>query len=217
MAKHTQLSYGQIQRALTEIQRVTKGYAVAAGGCVRDTFLKAPVKDIDVFLQLSEFYTDRHRSPRQISKIIAAAVKSVDTLLHAEGSYAVQLRGADSFGEDELGEEQASSGTADNEDVLQVWRWKEAFCGFPMDIIFVDSDPMERIKTFDFGICQAYIGAQFPVKTLPAFQKDYVNKTITFNLKGTSSDTDTNRPKFRQHLARIMAKYPGWSSIGLRP
>lgn len=204
------LTLSQIQLCVQQIKGMHKdvGYPICAGGAPRDVFLKqVEPKDLDIFYQSAIFYDNEPNevSFAEMAEEIEWVVDLINKLLHVKGSYCGKPRGKGIQNEDEEGK------YGDSTRIYAVWHWPKAFYDMPMDLVFCNTDPLEQVKAFDFGICQAYVGASYGFKSLPAFSKDYANKTITYLRQG---DPEELRIKQKEHLLRILQKYPHWKPMG---
>lgn len=191
--------YDQLRKALP--LHVKDGFGIAiAGGCVRDTLLKRPIKDIDIMIEVRSWYNDPHETEEDIDYI----VEQLDKLFFTKG----QCKSAISV------ESRRGRYSGSHMDLASVWGWEHGFNDYPVDVLFVAQHPSDEIKEqFDFGICQAWVGF-YGLETTRAFWKDQTDKTITY-LRKDGVTSPAQLEACGKHATRLLAKYPGWKLLGI--
>lgn len=167
-----------------------------AGGAVRDILCKKPVKDLDIFVQVSDWEED----PEAAEEEIAHVVEQLNMLFFSKGYSKSEISVAKRTG--------ASYGNSHIE-IAEVWAWKSGFNDMAVDVVFICHEPSIAVTDgFDFGICQAWVGF-YGLKTTPAFWKDYNNKTLTY-MFNRHKDNEKQYKSSQEHLVRLLEKFPGW-------
>lgn len=169
-----------------------------AGGAIRDVLCKKPVKDFDIFIQI----TDWEDEPEEASGDIDFIVSQLNRLFFGEGysksSTSVKQRGSKSYGDSHI-------------EIAEVWAWEHGFNDMPCDVIFISHEPAVAVTDgFDFGICQAWIGF-YGLRTTSNFWKDYHNQTLTYMFNRHSGNEEQYKSS-QAHLVRLLEKFPGWKS-----
>lgn len=191
------ITIARIQEFYARIKKVLPEYPIAfAGGCVRDVICNRPVKDFDLYIQITDW---DHESPLEASEDIDTCISRLDKLLFSDGK--PKSKGHD------ITDEEARSYKDSHIRICDVWGYDHAFNDMPCDVIFVKDELTVTFEDgFDFGLCQAWVG-HYGLRTTKWFWRDYHNKIITYMF----SPADQRQYKASQeHLARILPKYPGW-------
>lgn len=185
-----------------QIREALKGSGVSiafAGGCVRDLICKRPVKDLDLIVSFDDEDTE-------IAETIENTVVELDKLLR------LTCKPARDEGRLHV---DTSASSSSSEFLYTVWKYKEAFGMYPMDILFVTEPIKDYIETeFDFAICQAWVGYG-GLHTTRGFWRDYHAQTLTYLQKKEYASTDeTKRKSCLPHAQRLLAKFEGWKLRG---
>jgi hypothetical protein len=181
------------------MKQAIKGRAplVIAGGSVRDVLNNRPVKDIDVFMQVPDWEHD----PLQASELIDEVVAAVGKLFYSPGVSRETVI---------VNDPDAEGDASDiSYDIHSVWHWTCGFNCMPVDIVFIKEDPAKCYEAFDFGLCQALVSPVYGLRTSRAYQRDSLNREITFLLNAAQRD------RSRVHLSHFLPKYPGWKVRGI--
>lgn len=152
------------------------------------------VKDFDIFVQVPDWEDD----PCEASELIDDVVRAVNDLFYQQG-------GPKSESLQDIEKEEGYGGY----DIYSVWGWTHGFNSMPCDIVFIRDEPIAHLKQFDFGLCQALVSPSFGLRTTGAYQRDAIDKTITFLLGPEERD------RSRAHLHRFLPKYQGWKVRGI--
>lgn len=181
------------------MKQAIKGAAplVIAGGAVRDVLNNRPVKDIDVFMQVPDW----EHNPLDASELIDDVVAAVNKLFYTTGVSRDSLIVSDPDCQGDASDV--------SYDIHSVWHWTCGFNCLPCDIVFIREDPAKCYEAFDFGICQALVSPSYGLRTSRAYQRDALDRKITFLLG------DEERERSRIHLSHFLPKYPGWKVSGI--
>lgn len=159
--------------------------AVCAGGCLRDLWNQVPVKDVDIFIPLVEFYPE-----------------DIDALMDCFPDAPRGLFTPDHNGWKTIACSIYGRGNAELErDIFGVYHKK--INGIEFDFIFIRGSVVD-ISTFDINICQvAYNGNE--VHGTKDFHDGMNNKHLkVMNI----NRTDRNMKR----LQKMKDKYPDWSA-----
>lgn len=191
------ITIARIQEFYSRVKRVLPEFPLAfAGGCVRDVICGREVKDFDLYIQVTDW---EETSPAEADSDIDLCIERLNKLLFSSGK--TKSRGI------EIENEEARSYKDSHITIYDVWGYEHAFNDMPCDVIFVKDDLQTVFEdSFDFGICQAWVG-HYGLRTTKWFWKDYHNKTITYMFNPIDAKQYASS---QAHLARILPKYPDW-------
>lgn len=194
---------------LAHIKKEGATEAIIAGGALRDLYNERPVKDVDIFVVSRGSTKKNEKFLRQMVKNANLTITKKD--VYSSGGYFAGGHTVEDFS-------QKTADSINNSFAAESWVFTSAQSGQEFNVIFV-GEPLvnvedylsngaptnpARIKDkvldhFDFGICQIACDGE-EITTTPAYRAGVKNKTITL----LRSDTD------KDHLERIIAKYPDW-------
>lgn len=169
-----------------------------AGGAVRDVLNNRPVKDIDIFVQVPDW----EHEPLEASELIDEVVAAANKLFYSTGVSRESTTVRDPGGHDD---------TSDiSYDIHSVWHWSSGFNCYPCDIVFIKEEAVKCYEAFDFGLCQALVSPTYGLRTSRAYQRDVIEKTITYLL-----GEGDQKERSKAHLGRFQPKYQGWKIRGI--
>lgn len=194
---------------LDSIQKEGAVEGIIAGGALRDLYNERPVKDVDIFVVSRGSAKKNEKFLREIVKKNGFEVMKKEAA-SGDGPFA-SSHTVEDFS-------QKTSSGVNNSVVAESWTFTMEQSGQEYNVIFV-GDPIVDVEDylnngapvspteiknkvlehFDFGICQIACDGE-EISTTAAYKSDVKNKMIT----KTRPDTD------KEHLERIMAKYPDW-------
>lgn len=196
------VTLGTLNGIHQSLQKVIKYPFAIVGGAVRDVMLGKgdSVKDIDVCITLPDLSdSKRFKIIKELNPVIAEHFYS-----DADKMICLSVDLSDTI------QHTFSANIGQSDRLITVYRLPDGPHNFPLELLYTALSPKEFVETFDFGICQTWVGL-YGLKALPAFRKDMVDKTITFVRKGEDPTP------YERHLKRIMTKYPGYSIRGMAP
>ncbi|MBI1214403.1 MAG: hypothetical protein GC185_01130 [Alphaproteobacteria bacterium] len=201
------------RKVLFEIQSQSASEAVIAGGALRDLFNDRPVKDVDIFLKTR----GSERKNRKFLKSVfnAAGLKVQEQVTH-NGGYSIKRNAFPDPGTQKFKVVSGSGyGRMESETRAESWKVIAGPEKTEYNVVFMSEEFAARvnppgskgpgtmkgiIEAFDFGLCQIATDGESIAET-PLYKKDVAEKTITLD-KGNSSS--------KEHLQRIVKKYPDW-------
>lgn len=194
------------RKVLKAAQDVIDEDAMIAGGALRDTFNRATVKDVDIFLA-SNGMSNRQKKKRLMKLFEAAGLEIVEQSTGGPYPDIVKIPKPD---------KQRWGETLDGYDLrlrraVESWVVRAGPDATEYNFVFLNDKPpkVELLMDFDFGICQIGYDGNNVIKT-PAYEKDVHNRTITLCVQ---EDNPRDKAHSREHLKRIKKKYPDWKCI----
>ena len=185
----TQYDLRHLQSLSYDVRLLFGGEAIIAGGAVRDTVTGKPVKDIDIFVMLTD---DDDKASEEFAIACAKLAKDLGGELELDCS-------PESYGgQFDLARVTVKEEGAPDEIYEIIGIWEE----------YPDND----VHDYDFGLSQMFVTGRGLFMT-PAAAKDLQNKTITYMHASTIRDRD-NRLRSKRRLARLRAKYSDWTFVG---
>lgn len=181
--------------------------AVIAGGALRDTFNKAAVRDVDIFIP-GENSTRKNR--KLLKKAFAAANLPVKQQMIEHETYR-NMAIFSQFPDPTVATEPQPASWFGGRKNKITESWKVIANKIEYNIIFVYKPlaphaqspapffALRLIESFDFGLCQIACNGRMILQT-DAYNNDVKNKRITL----VRSPTNT------EHLGRIVNKYHDW-------
>lgn len=184
----TQYDLHHLQSLSYEVRLIFGGEAIIAGGAVRDTVTGKPVKDIDIFVMLTD---DDDKASEKFAIACAKLAKELGGELELDCS-------PESYGgQFDLARVTVKEEGEPDEIYEIIGIWEE----------YPDND----VHDYDFGLSQMFVTSSGLFMT-PAAAKDLQNKTITYMHAGKLRDSD-NRYRSKMRLARLRAKYQDWTFV----
>lgn len=181
---------------LKQIQRYGFKAAITAGGFVRDSYLKKPYKDVDIFLW-SPWAEDN------IEVSTAIREESIEDTIYDMCQLADSTH-SDDYAERATGEFDCADGNYSNSLISEVWNVEKNDISY--QFIFTNCKPQVYVENhFDIGICKAFCDGT-KISLLPDFLKDIRNKTLTVgNPEMSQKHFDA---VLRKHLQRMKKQFP---------
>lgn len=185
----TQYDLRHLQSLSYEVRHLFGGEAIIAGGAVRDTVTGKPVKDIDIFVMLTD---DDDKASEKFATACEKLAKELG------GEVELDCSPEAYGGQFDLARITVKEEGEPDEIYEVIGIWEE----------YPDND----VHDYDFGLSQMFVTSSGLFMT-PAAAKDLQNKTITYMHAGKLRDLD-NRLRSKRRLARLRAKYSDWTFVG---
>lgn len=177
---------------------------IIAGGAPRDVLHGTPVKDIDIFVQVTPDdlalpTTEFGAFNYDTDTFVAPSEPALSSFQQRCTNFARALNG----GTAEFRQSpEAYGGLADLCDIKTN--------SYPVQIIALFEDPIDDVHGYDFGLSQVFVTPRGVFFT-KAFQEDSDNYTITY-IDGDRSEAAVERS--RKRLARLREKYGTFRFVG---
>jgi hypothetical protein len=172
---------------------------ICAGGAPRDILNGAPVRDIDLFVQMAA--EDYGFSDDTDASAFEGRCRAFGRTLRALPMMVAMAKMAGSNEE-----------YANLSDLCDLEVTAGPLTGYTVQVIGLTRDPIDDVHTYDFGLSQVFVtpGGWFATER---YLSDRRAGSITYN--GSIARNAASMLRSAKRLKRLRAKYPSWHFIGV--
>ncbi len=167
---------------------------IVAGGAPRDVLSGVPVKDIDIFVQVTpeDLGQDEFDAFTETVTMPSGFQKACNELARTQLGMATFEHGPEGYGE--------------LADLCSI----EIEGSTPIQVIALFEDPVNDVHNYDFTISQVFVTPNGLFQTQAAYD-DRLRRMIRYT--GHNGRSDAAIERSRKRLARLRAKYPDWMYV----
>lgn len=171
-------------------------HLIIAGGAPRDILHCKPVKDIDIFVQVTLEQLAPPSAGFNDFEFVAPCASTDSTFQAQCKAFAEALNGTAEF-------RKGPEAYGDLADLCDIKTQS-----YPVQIIALFQDPVDDVHGYDFGISQVFVTPRGVFSSARAVEDD-LNCKVTYLREGDATPAQIERS--RKRLARLREKYKHWN------